>query len=65
MDLRYQQRLYQLKAASTCKVNNGLKSFGDFFMEQSTHDLHQSSTRLMKSFLRTKMGTGDIIMHIR
>ena len=54
-----------LKAPSTGKGNNGLKSFDEFFMAQSTHDLHHSSTRLMKSFAHTKMGTGDIIMHIR
>ena len=64
MDLIYQQRLYQRHLSLTGKGNKG-NHFVNFPMAQSKHDLHQSSTRLMKIFVHTKMGTGDIIMHIR
>ena len=68
------------KAPSTGRGNNGARLvFGDFFIAQSTHDLHQCSihlktcqttnivflTLILESFVHSKMGSGDMIMYIK
>ena len=67
------------KAPSTNSGKSGalLVFLGDVFTAQSTHDLHQCSTfnlkharppillfQLLKSFVPSTMGTGDMIMYI-